>query len=50
MLKLLPLYCTKNKVIGSSLAVLVDEAELYQKIVGKIKYVNLNHVYNHHLQ
>jgi hypothetical protein len=50
MLKLLPLYCTRNKLIGSSLAILVDENELYQKIISKIKYVNINHVYNHHLQ
>ena len=50
LLKLLPLYCTKNKEIGSSLAVLVDEAELYRKLIAKVKYININHMYNHHLQ
>lgn len=50
LLKLLPLYCTRNKGIGSSLAVWVDETEIYRKLMGKVKYINVNHVYNHHLQ
>ena len=50
MLKLLPLYCTQNKALGTSLAILINENELYQKLIQSITHLNLKHIHNHHLQ
>lgn len=32
------------------MAILINENELYQKIVESITHLNLRHIYNHHLQ